>query len=65
MFKALSAQGVSLENSLLVGFKGLDREGFGWGIKGLAVTLFILSTVISRAHSVTMQIVKFLRWRHL
>ena len=51
MFKALSAQGVSLENSLLVGFKGLDREGFGWGIKGLAVTLFILSTVISRAHS--------------
>ena len=30
---------------------GLDREGFGWGIKGLASTLFILRTVIFRAHS--------------
>ena len=38
--------GVSLENSLLVGFKGLDREGFGWGIKGLAVTVYSLGLIV-------------------
>ena len=32
--------------------KGLDREGFEWGIKGPALTLFILSSVIFLALSV-------------
>ena len=29
----------------------MDREGFEWGIKGLVLTLFILSTVIVLAQS--------------